>query len=109
MVKNNARITVSCKIESYPQSVINWERINAASEVFNITTNSTTQHNVGDTYYTTSTSSLTFTANDIDGFSKFCCTACCTAHNRIGNNTKCLIFTETGKPYAICVCACVLV
>ena len=102
MVDNNVRITVSCSIESSPQSVISWELINAASEVFNITTNATTPHNVGNTYYTNSTSSLTFTANDIDGFSKFCCTA----RNIIGNNAKCLNFTETGKLY---VCACVLV
>ena len=45
---------------------------------------------------------IVFTANDINGFSKFCCTA----NNGVGMDAReCLNFTETGTLCVLCVCA----
>lgn len=91
MVDDNVRVTVMCSVKSNPQPSINWEQI--AEDVMDVTRTATTQHTMNSIFNFTSISSISFTNENISGFSKFCCTA----SNSIGTAEKCLNFTETGK------------
>ena len=92
MVEDGAMVTVTCSAISHTQSTIRWEQITASSQIRDKTSGARIYHSSGDLNIT-STSSINFTSNDINGYSKFCCTAI----NNVGMGTKCLNFTETGK------------
>ena len=103
MVRIDETVIVTCSVISHPQSVISWKQILEESEVISKTSTGTQYTNNGDTYYTTSTSSITFTADEIGKFSKFCCTASNSIRMDMDTITKCLNFTVAGK---LCVHVC---
>ena len=92
MIGNNAMVTVRCSVTSNPQSSISWEQVTAGNRT-NITDRATTQVLANNRHGTISSSIISFTDEDINGSSKFCCTA----SNDIGEATRCLNFTETGR------------
>lgn len=91
MVEENTMVTVTCSVTSNPQSMISWEQF-AASDRTNKTDRATTVL-TNNEFNTVSSSDLSFTNDDINGFSKFCCIA----SNDIGADMRCLNFTEAGR------------
>ena len=84
-------IIVTCSVMSYPGSSIRWEQQTANNE--NIALNTSTTMNVTSNMFSVITNStLTFTSEQINGASKFCCVAT----NVIGTTMRCLEFTERG-------------
>ena len=94
MVEENVMVTVTCLVTSNPQSTISWEQVTATDKT-DTTDRAMTQVLPNNGLNTVSSSSITFTNDDINGFSKFCCNA----SNSIGPAERCLNFTETGKGY----------
>ena len=92
MVEENTMVTVTCSVTSNPQSTISWEQVTASDRI-NKTDRATTSVLTNNQFNTNSSSALSFTNDDINGFSKFCCSA----SNDIGIATRCLNFTETGR------------
>ena len=92
MVEENAIVTVTCLVTSNPESMISWEQV-TANDRTNKTDRATTQVLENNQFNTVSSSTITFTNDDINGFSKFCCSAI----NSIGTAKSCLNFTETGR------------
>ena len=90
MVRENTMVTVTCLVTSNPPSTISWEQV-TASDSTDKTDRAITSVLTNNQFNTTSSSALT--NDDINGFSKFCCSA----SNDIGTAMKCLNFTETGK------------
>ena len=93
MVEKNM-VVVTCSVTSNPQSTISWEQV-TATDTTDKTDRAMTQVLTSNHFNTVSSSSITFTNDDINGFSKFCCSA----SNSIGAATRCLNFTETGRPF----------
>ena len=78
-------VIVACSVISYPGSSIRWEQQNANNE--NITLNAATTMNVTSNMFSVITNTtLTFTSEQINGTSKFCCVAT----NVIGTTMQCL-------------------
>ena len=94
MVEENVMVMVTCLVTSNPQSTISWEQVTATDKT-DTTDRAMTQVLPNNGLNTVSSSSITFTNDDINGFSKFCCSA----SNSIGPAARCLNFTETGKGY----------
>ena len=92
MVEENTMVTVTCLVTSNPQSTISWEQVTASGRI-NKTDHATTSVLINNQFNTESWSALNFTNDDINGFSKFCCSA----SNDIGTATRCLNFTEASR------------
>ena len=92
MVDNVTMVTVTCMITSNPQSRISWEQITLNDRTDRTDRANTPTHSTN-SLNTVSLSTITFTDEDINGFSTFCCSA----SNDIGIISSCLNFTETGK------------
>ena len=84
-------VIVTCSVMSYPGSSIRWEQQTANNE--NIALNTATTVNTTSNMFSVITNStFTFTSQQINGASKFCCAAT----NVIGTTMQCLGFTEHG-------------
>ena len=94
MIGENAMVMVTCSVTSNPQSTTKWEQI-TANDRTDKTDRAVTQLLTNNQFNTVSLSTISFTNDDINGFSKFCCIA----SNSIGVATRCLNFTETGWFY----------
>ena len=92
MVEENTMVTVTCLVTSNPQSTISWEQVTASDRI-NTTDHATTRVLTNNQFNTELSSALSFTNDDINGFSKFCCSA----SNDIGTATRCLNFTEASR------------
>ena len=85
-------VTVTCLVISNPQSTISWEQVTASDRI-NKTDRAATQVLTNNEFNTESSSSIRFTNDDINGFSKFCCSA----SNDVGIAMGCLNFTEASR------------
>ena len=79
MVGENAMVTVTCSVTSNPQSTISWEQV-TATDTTDKTHRAMTQVLVDNRFNTVSLSTISFTNDDINGFSKFCCMQCKQQH-----------------------------
>ena len=91
MVEENAMVTLTCSVTSNPESTISWEQV-TANDRTNKTDRATTLV-LENNQFNTVSSAIRFTNDDINGFSKFCCSAI----NSIETAKSCLNFTETGR------------
>ena len=94
MIGENAMVMVTCSVTSNPQSMISWEQVTVNDRI-DKTDHVVTQLLTNNQFNTVSLSTISFTNDDINGFSEFCCIA----SNSIGVAMRCLNFTETGKFY----------
>ena len=91
IIKENTMVTVTCSVTSNPQSMISWEQVTASDRINK--TDRATSVLTNNQFNTESSSALSFTNDDINGFSKFCCSA----SNDIGTAMRCLNFTGAGR------------
>ena len=92
MVEENTMVTVTCSVKSNPQSTISWEQVTASDRI-NKTDHATTRVLTNNQFSTELSSALSFTNDDINGFSKFCCSA----SNDIEIAMRCLNFTRASR------------
>jgi len=85
-------VTVTCTVLSYPTSTIRWEQQTSTSEdPIELTRNSVSDDS-SNIFSVISTSTFTFSSDDVRGARKYCCYAT----NIIGTSVECLDFTEDG-------------
>ena len=96
MVEDDTTVTVTCMITSNPQSRISWEQI-TTNDRTDRTDHANTPIHLTNSFNIVSMSTISFTSEDINGFSTFCCSA----SNDIGLTSSCLNFTETGRSNCI--------
>ena len=87
MVEDDTMVTMRCMITSNPQSRISWEQI-TTNDRANRTDHATAPTHLTNSLNTVSSSTISCTNEDINGFSTFCCSA----SNNIGMTMSCLIF-----------------
>ncbi|XP_065920047.1 immunoglobulin superfamily DCC subclass member 4-like [Dysidea avara] len=89
-----ASVTVTCTVMSYPRSTIHWEQQTSTNENPIELTGNSSPDDTSNTFTVISTSTFTFSSEDVLGASKYCCYAT----NAIGTSVDCLSFTEDGVP-----------
>ena len=87
-----ASVTVTCTVMSYPRSTIHWEQQTSTNENPIELTGNSSPDDTSNTFTVISTSTFTFSSEDVLGASKYCCYAT----NAIGTSVDCLSFTEDG-------------
>ena len=83
-------VTVTCSVTSYPGSSIHWEQRTSTDYV--TLNNFVVSSNTSDIFSVITNSTITFTSNDINGATSYCCAAT----NMVGTTMNCLHFTERG-------------